>query len=165
VSIVGRTNSGKTTLIERLISALSHRGYRVATIKHHHHGDFEADQPGKDSWRDAHAGAIATALAGARRLAVFQQIEGDIRPDDIARMFVLKPDLILTEDYKGWLYPKIEVIRAVQNLEPICKKHEQLIALVTDGNWDLGVPCFELDAIEPLAEFLVKEFLLSDPRR
>ncbi len=49
VSIVGRTNSGKTTLIEKLIPALAARGYRIATIKRHHHGDFEADQPGKDS--------------------------------------------------------------------------------------------------------------------
>jgi molybdopterin-guanine dinucleotide biosynthesis protein B len=53
IAIVGRTNSGKTTLIEQLIPALARRGCRVATIKHHHHGDFEADHPGKDSWRHA----------------------------------------------------------------------------------------------------------------
>jgi hypothetical protein len=75
---------GKTTLIEQLIPALARRGYRVATIKHHHHGDFQADHPGKDSWRHAEAGAIATALGGTHRLAVFQRVEAELSPDQIA---------------------------------------------------------------------------------
>ena len=81
VSIVGRTNSGKTTLIEKLVPALSRRGHRVATIKHHHHGEFEADHPGKDSWRHAQASAVATALAGAHRVAVFQRVERELSPE------------------------------------------------------------------------------------
>ena len=101
VSVVGRTNSGKTTLIEKLIPALARRGYRVATIKHHHYGDFEADHPGKDSWRHARAGAVATALAGARRLAVFQRLETELDPEAIGRLFASRPDLILTEGYTG----------------------------------------------------------------
>jgi molybdopterin-guanine dinucleotide biosynthesis protein B len=100
IAIVGRTNSGKTTLIEQLIPALARRGCRVATIKHHHHGDFEADHPGKDSWRHAQAGAVATALAGTHRLAVFQRVETDLTPDQIARLFVVAPDLVLTEGYR-----------------------------------------------------------------
>jgi molybdopterin-guanine dinucleotide biosynthesis protein MobB len=140
VSIVGRTNSGKTTLIEKLVPALSRRGHRVATIKHHHHGDFEADHPGKDSWRHAQAGAVATALAGAHRVAVFQRVERELSPEGLARLFVVTPDLILTEGY---------------------------IALVTDGPWDLGVPRFGLGKVERLADLLVQPFLggsLTPPR-
>jgi molybdopterin-guanine dinucleotide biosynthesis adapter protein len=162
VSVVGRTNSGKTTLIEKLIPALSARGYRIATIKHHHHGDFEVDQPGKDSWRHARAGAVATALAGNGRLAIFQRLDAAVSPDDIARLFVEVPDFIVTEGYQQALFPKVEVIRVAQNLEPLCRKEDQLIALVTDGNWELGVPRFGLTAVEELAQFLADRFLTGD---
>ncbi|MEK7750140.1 MAG: molybdopterin-guanine dinucleotide biosynthesis protein MobB, partial [Planctomycetota bacterium] len=37
ISIVGRSNSGKTTLIVKLVKELKSRGYKVATIKHSHH--------------------------------------------------------------------------------------------------------------------------------
>lgn len=161
MSIVGRTNSGKTTLIERLIPVLAVRGYRVATIKRHHHGDFEADQPGKDSWRHARAGAVATAIAGTRRLAIFQSIDAELAPGAIAALFLDAPDLILTEGYQQALFPKVEVLRAEQHLEPLCRKENQLIALVTDGQWDLGVPRFALGAIDEIAEFLADRFLRS----
>jgi molybdopterin-guanine dinucleotide biosynthesis protein MobB len=163
LSIVGRTNSGKTTLIEQLLPALARRGYRVATIKHHHHGDFQADHPGKDSWRHARAGAVATALAGRRRLAVFQSLDAELTPDEIARRFVIRPDLVLTEGYKEAFYPKIEVLRVAQGAEPLCRKEDRLIALVTDGPWDLGVPRFGLEAIAALADYVIAQ-LLSDSR-
>jgi molybdopterin-guanine dinucleotide biosynthesis protein B len=163
IAIVGRTNSGKTTLIEQLIPALARRGYRVATIKHHHHGDFRADHPGKDSWRHAEAGAVASALAGTHRLAVFQRTETELSPEQIARLFVVTPDLVLTEGYKDSLFPKVEIIRKAQGVEPLCRKEDQLIALVTDDAWDLGVPRFGLDDVESLAEFLIQ--YVPGPRR
>ncbi len=48
VSIVSKSNAGKTTLLEKLISELVKRGCRVATIKHNMHG-FDIDHEGKDS--------------------------------------------------------------------------------------------------------------------
>jgi molybdopterin-guanine dinucleotide biosynthesis protein B len=160
IAVVGRTNSGKTTLIERLIPVLSAKAYRIATVKHHHHGDFEADQPGKDSWRHAQAGAVATALASGRRLALFQRIDDEMPLERIASLFVPRPHLILAEGYRDSLYPKIEVIRRVQDMEPLCAKSDQLIALVTDGSWDVEVPHFGLDAIKELADFLVARYLI-----
>ena len=50
VSIVCKSNSGKTTLLEKIIADLTHRGYRIATIKHNRHG-FDIDHEGKDSYR------------------------------------------------------------------------------------------------------------------
>ena len=46
VAVVGRHNSGKTTLIERLIAELVGRGLDVGSIKHHSHRGFDIDIPG-----------------------------------------------------------------------------------------------------------------------
>lgn len=40
LQIVGYQNSGKTTLMEKLIQALTYEGMKVATIKHHGHGGY-----------------------------------------------------------------------------------------------------------------------------
>jgi len=61
VSIIGESKSGKTTLIEKLISELKSRGYRVASIKHSVH-KLDFDKAGKDSWRHLQAGSSATAM-------------------------------------------------------------------------------------------------------
>ncbi|MBW2678986.1 MAG: molybdopterin-guanine dinucleotide biosynthesis protein MobB [Deltaproteobacteria bacterium] len=45
LSVVGKSRSGKTTLIERLIPEIKKRGYRVGSVKHAHHG-FDIDQFG-----------------------------------------------------------------------------------------------------------------------
>ena len=157
IAIVGRTNSGKTTLIERLIPALAERGYRVGTIKHHHHGDFEADQKGKDSWRHAQAGAVATAVVGSQRLAMFQRVEREPVPEAVARLFAPPPDLILAEGYSDSAYPKVEVVRVARSATPLSASATHLIALVTDGDCDLGVPRFGLEEIDAIAEHLIRE--------
>jgi molybdopterin-guanine dinucleotide biosynthesis protein B len=50
VSIVGKSKSGKTTFVEKLVQELKSRNYRVATIKHIPRG-INFDEPGKDSWQ------------------------------------------------------------------------------------------------------------------
>ena len=61
LSFVGRSNSGKTTLIERVIPELVRAGYKVATVKHAGHG-FDLDTEGKDSWRHKQAGASLSLI-------------------------------------------------------------------------------------------------------
>ena len=56
ISIVGKSNSGKTTFLEKVVRELKRRGYRVAVVKHSTH-DIKIDQPGKDTWRLAQAGS------------------------------------------------------------------------------------------------------------
>ena len=59
--IVGWKNSGKTTLVERLVAEFVRRGWRIATVKHAHH-DADIDHPGTDSFRHRAAGATEGAL-------------------------------------------------------------------------------------------------------
>ena len=157
VSIVGRKNSGKTTLLERLIPAMTRRSFRVGTLKHHHYGDFEADTPGKDSWRHARAGAVLSGVLASDKVALFLKPEAPMTPEEIIRLFADRVDLVLTEGFSHSGFPSIEVVRQANGGGPLSTRASRLLALLTDGDWDLGVPRFGLDEIEALADFLALE--------
>jgi molybdopterin-guanine dinucleotide biosynthesis adapter protein len=153
VCIVGRSQVGKTTLLEKLIPALKQRGYRVATVKHHAHPGFEIDQPGKDTWRHAQAGSDHVVIAAPDKVASIRRVEREPTLEEIAAA-ITEVDVILTEGYKRSNYPKIEVVRAAHNPEPICTP-EELVALATDAPIAFDVPQFGLEDVEGLAGVIV----------
>lgn len=121
VCIVGRKNSGKTTLAVALLAEFRRRGWRVASVKHGHH-DFETDQPGRDSWRHFHEGqAEATLMAGAGKIALVMRMEGDPDPERLVRDFYAGRgyDLVLIEGYKSGPFPRVEVFRRAVHDEPV----------------------------------------------
>jgi molybdopterin-guanine dinucleotide biosynthesis protein B len=159
VSIVGRSNSGKTTLLEKLIRELTGRGRWIGTIKHHFHGPVEVDVPGKDSWRHKRAGARVVALSGPETCFVLRDTPGPLPPEVIAHQALFEVDLILTEGFKSGPMPKIEVNRAAQDLPLLCGREDHLVAVVTDRDLALSVPRFGLEEVGPLADFVEREFL------
>ncbi|MFZ5917584.1 MAG: molybdopterin-guanine dinucleotide biosynthesis protein B [Chloroflexota bacterium] len=156
VSIVGKSGSGKTTFLEKLLPELKRRGYRVATVKHDIHG-FDIDHPGKDTWRHAQAGADAVIISSPHRIALIQRRDGEMPLDEIAT-FVRDVDLIITEGYKRGDKPKIEVCRRARSTELICNPDE-LIAIVSDQSFSLKVPQFGLEDAAGVASLLEQEFL------
>jgi len=74
VSIVAKSSSGKTTLLEGLIAELKQRGYRLAAIKHSAHG-FDLDHPGTDSWRLSQAGSDTVAIVMPQMLALIKRMD------------------------------------------------------------------------------------------
>jgi len=159
LSIVGRSNSGKTTLLEKLIRELTRRGRRVGTIKHHFHGPIEVDVPGKDSWRHKQAGALTVALFSPDAMFILGDIAGEWTLEAIAHQALFEVDLILTEGFKSGPMPKIEVNRTAQELPLLCGPADHLVAVVTDRELPLPVPRFDLDAVGSLADFIEQEFL------
>lgn len=159
VSIVGKSGTGKTTLLEGLIVELKRRGYRVAVVKHDVH-DFEIDVPGKDSWRYAQVGSDAVVISAPRKLALIKRLEREMALDEIAAL-VPEVDIILTEGYKWGKAPKIEVSRRARSDELLCDGDE-LIAIAADQPFDLDVPQFDLDDVAGIADLLEERFLKDE---
>jgi len=153
VSVVARSNTGKTTVLERLLPALKRAGLRVAVVKHHHHTS-SFDTPGKDTFRFAEAGADLVVGVSPVQVATFRREAGSEDLDAVIARHCAGYDLVLTEGYKRGDYPKIEVHRAARSSELLCDFGEML-ALVTDTSWDTDVPQFALDDTAGLAAFLV----------
>jgi len=158
VSIVGKSDSGKTTLMEKLIPELKKRGYRVATIKHHIHG-FEIDKEGKDTWRHTKAGADVVVISSPNKLAMIKGVDEEYTLNKIESTIIKDVDIILTEGYKKGNKPKIEVFRSEVHKELLCTDEDNLIAIASDRRFDRGIPCFDINDIKGLADLLEKTFL------
>lgn len=153
IGVAGWSNSGKTTLIERLTRHFTNKGLRVATVKHTHH-KFEIDKPDSDTARHRMAGAAETAIVSGTRVAVIEEIytRGEPSLEDIAQR--LKPaDIILVEGYKSAAIPKIEVRRAAVATEKLLASTDPLvIGIAADYELDgHGKPVFALDDIAGIA--------------
>lgn len=131
VAVCGRKNSGKTTLLVRLVEELVRRGVRTAVIKHDGH-DFSCDIPGTDSYRFQEAGAYGTAVYS--RYRTFIHKVGEPEPEELIRQFP-EADLIFIEGMKGSTYPKLEVVRREISDEPVSNPEGRFL-LVTD--WEAG---------------------------
>ncbi|MBL7126309.1 MAG: molybdopterin-guanine dinucleotide biosynthesis protein B [Dehalococcoidales bacterium] len=153
ISVVGKSDSGKTTLLEALIKVLKQRGYRIAVIKHAVDG-FELDTPNKDSWRFSQAGSEVAAISSKDTLAIFRHLENDMEPQELVQYTGADCDLVLTEGFKQSPYPKIEVIRSEQGSEP-ASPPEQLLAIVTD------VPQSTGEKVAEIADLIEQKYLVG----
>ena len=158
ISIVGRSNTGKTTLIEKLVPELSRRGYRVAVIKHAARG-FEIDREGKDSWRYKKAGTYKIVLISPKELALMEVFEREYNVEELMDLYIKDADVVLLEGHKDNPYPMIEMLRKGVEPLPWDGKEHQLIAFVGDKSQDAGIPHFHVDEIQKLADFLEERYL------
>jgi len=162
LSIIGKSGSGKTVLLEKIIPELKRRGYRVATIKHHFHSGFEIDIPGKDTWRHARAGSDQVIIAGPDRIASIRLLERELTLDEIVERLIAPGiptvDIILTEGFKRAGKPALEVVRLKNGLDLISSAG-QLAAVATDTHLQLAVPQFDLDDATQIVDFIENCFL------
>jgi len=164
VSIVGRKNSGKTTLIEGIVPELTKRGFRIGIIKHkiHEIRMEDIDRKGKDTYRYQTCGAEVVVLAGPNKLMLNKTISKPWLIDQIIRFYMDGLDLVLTEGYKSEDKPKIEVFRQEIGGEEglLCSQEkDNLVAVVSDRRFNLALPCFGLNDYGLIADFLEKRFI------
>lgn len=214
IAFVGRHNSGKTTLIVKIISELSKRNIDVGSIKHHSHADFEIDYPGKDSYRHREAGATETVIASPTKIARVKTLHQELECSEIVRS-MNGHDIIVVEGYRKSGLPTIEIMRAANERDKgvALAFHKRVLAglpLVGDDILEyrdsisaeaegaalassdassldedirdkmptsntvaivsdipeaheaavrIGIPCFDLDDIEGITDFLVANYV------
>lgn len=154
VSIVGKSQSGKTTLIEKLIKELKSRGYRVATIKHTHH-KLAFDEPGKDSWRHIQAGSEATMISTVDNTLLIKPASESL--EQLIPLFGEDYDIILAEGFSHEGAPKIEVRR--KQAAPPLHSPDNLIAIATDAPVETKVKQFSLEDAKGIVDLLEKDFI------
>lgn len=162
VAISGIKNSGKTTLICRLLEIFKEKGLRVAVLKHDGH-DFEPDVPGTDTYRQLQAGAYGTAVFSKGKYMLVKQ-QPQISEKEVMEFFP-EADLILLEGFKYSTYPKIEIVRKGNSAESVSNP-ERLMAIATNLDAEErealsipeDVPLFELDNAKSIAEFILSDY-------
>ena len=162
VSIIGKSKSGKTSLIEKLIQELNLRSYRVATIKHTPQG-MSFDEPNKDSWRHIQAGSEATVISSPDKIVLIKPVAQAVTLDEIAHLVGEDCDIILTEGLKQGNAPKIEVHR--REVGAPLSGIKRLIAIVTDEPLETRVRQFSLQDVSGLADLLEKGFIKPQRER
>ena len=154
--VIGWKNSGKTTLMEKLVEEFTARGYSVSAIKHAHHS-FDIDHPGRDSDKFREAGARQVALVSPKRWALMHELRDEEKPDFDEILSHIGPcDLVLVEGYKGGPHPKIEA-RSTRSFtqEPLSGDDPQIVAIASEGETDTGaLPGYDVNDIAGIADFI-----------
>ena len=140
VTLVGKSGTGKTTFLEKLIPVLKEKGLRIGTIKHDVHG-FEL------------------VISSPKQIGMVRDVDHDHTVSELIPFFT-NMDLVVVEGFKRENNPKVEIFRSEYSDKPICGSDENLIALVSDKNLGLGVPRFNIEDVQALADFLIDYFKL-----
>ncbi len=154
IGIAGKSKSGKTTLLERVVAALTADGYRVGTIKHAR-GGFEMDREGSDSQRHFQAGARTAVVVSERQgqLALVSRIEQEPDPEEIVQQYLTDTDIVLTEGFMRSDIPKILLVPSHGDVTGT-KDVKNVVAIVGPPEHTVGVPCFDRDDIDSITVFV-----------
>ena len=154
--VTGWKNSGKTGLMERLITEFTARGLTVSSIKHAHHS-FDIDHPGRDSYRHRDAGARQVLLASRNRWALMHELRDEDEPSLGDLLKQLSPvDLVLIEGYKRDRHPKIEAHRKETGQPLIAPEDETIVAVASDTTVAVDRPVLDLNDTAAIANFIAQ---------
>ena len=159
--VTGWKNSGKTGLMERLITEFTARGLTVSSIKHAHHS-FDIDHPGRDSYRHRDAGARQVLLASRNRWALMHELRDEDEPSLGDLLEQLSPvDLVLIEGYKRDRHPKIEAHRKETGQPLIAPEDETIVAVASDTSVAVDRPVLDLNDTAAIANFIAQHLELD----
>ena len=154
VSIIGKQNTGKTTLIGLIIPLLKRKGYKVGTIKYNI-PSFEIDYEGKDTYRHYQAGADVVSISCPKKFAIIKRI-GRKPPSikDIIECNYRDIDIVLVEGYKNWRYPYIEIQHNHQQMNPTHKEHKHHLKITSIIKTRSHIPTFSKNDLNNVINFI-----------
>ena len=157
IALVGPSNSGKTTLLEKLIPALQARGLRVGVVKNDAHG-FKIDKEGKDTDRLFKSGAAGVLIHSPEELA-FRRVSDPTQPlQEIADHFFADCQLVLIEGGKHTPFAKIELWHSARHAAPLDPAPAGRVAFVSDVPVDAAtagdLPTFDWNDLDGIRDFV-----------
>jgi molybdopterin-guanine dinucleotide biosynthesis protein MobB len=163
VSVIAKSGTGKTTLLEKLIPELKRRKRRVGVIKHDAHR-FDIDRKGKDSWRLTNAGADTMVICSDEKLAMVKMNPEQRKPtvEEMVALYYGDVDIVLTEGFSQSALPKIEISRQEVSTTLLSRgeKHDPaLLAVATDYQLEIDVPRYDINDVVGLADLIEEHFL------
>lgn len=161
-TFAGYSGSGKTTLAEKVIKALSIKGYKIAALKHDGH-NFQMDKEGKDTFRLKNAGAVAVAISSNSKYAMISDSDKRLNFLELSEILPNNIDIIIGEGFKDNNIPKIIVHRKDNNKDVVCINDDNVIAAVTDSPNDITNTqnIFNINDIDTIVLFIEKHFSLK----
>lgn len=156
IGVIGWKNSGKTTLVSKLVNYFSSLNLKVGVIKHAHHS-FDIDHPNTDSYKIRKSGAFKTTIVSNKRLAVIEE-RADDNEIDLKSIIDMNKDcqiLILEGFKKNNDIPKIEVFLKKNKKEYLYKNVEKVNLLVTDDDKSHPLKVLSHDQIPLIAKFIL----------
>jgi len=154
VSFVGYSSSGKTTILSKVISELTARGYKIATIKHAEEINLE---PGKDSSRHLAAGSRLTAVVTPDEIVIIRPTAKPATINEVISLIGSDFDIILGEGYKNADIPKIEVHHGPKST--LLKGINGLVAVITDKPLNTKLQQFLYEDIRGIADFIENNYI------
>ncbi len=153
IAIVGKSGSGKTMLIRKLLGELGGRKYIVAAAKRCPHG-FDLDVEGKDSWQFKEAGARGVVVTSPDRIGIIKEMEPVPALVSIARDYFSDFDIVLGEGFgRESEIAKIVVLReGISDYTP--SPQDNILAWVSDVGRKTDKPVFKPDDISAIANFI-----------
>jgi molybdopterin-guanine dinucleotide biosynthesis adapter protein len=161
IAIVGKSGTGKTVIMEKLITEFKARGYRVGAIKHAHQ-TVDLDAPGKDTWRFSKAGSDAVAVSSPSRITIFNNLDHEPALEETVMLLGTNYDIILAEGFKTSRAPKIEVCPTGNPGDMVCSESD-LRAVISDAGLPVKIPLFGRDEISKIADFIENEIIANMP--
>ncbi len=162
--VTGWKNSGKTTMVCKLVSEFKRRGLRVSTIKNAHH-NFSIDTKGTDSYAHREAGAGEVALVSDKRWVLMHEVAEDEEMVSLEEILAkLAPcDLVIVEGFKQSPIPKIECMREGSTKDiPIWPNNNSIIAVASDNvDYQTEKPLFHNDDVSAIADFMAEKIGLQ----
>ncbi|GAE32468.1 molybdopterin-guanine dinucleotide biosynthesis protein B [Halalkalibacter hemicellulosilyticus] len=159
LQIVGFSNSGKTTLMEKILERCKEElAWNVVTIKHHgHRGERLYDsREVKDSDRHLKAGAMMTVVEGGGDFILHKQNHVESLAQTIKLLRYLEADFILVEGYKSECYPKVVILKGHGD-QRLLDGMENVQVIITWGRpFEADVPVFSIYEEEKYVPFIVK---------
>ena len=156
ISIAGKQNAGKTTLLKDLIPKLKEQGHRVGTLKYNIR-KFDIDHEGKDTYKYSNSGADSVAISTQSEFVVMKKTANPLTLHEIIETHFNDVDVVLVEGYREDDYPRIRIIDS-QDTKTVKTDPENELLLIKEN---LENRCFSIEDINKALDFIEKSLKIT----